>query len=559
MPQSTHLADVLWKNPIIRMQMRRKLRKKSVIVWGLLTLIPSLFIFLNTYNATNYTEFNASPEEIETAKLLALKACFLPIFFVQAFILLFVGTGTVAGNFAEEKESGLIDYHRMTPMSPAAKIVGFVLGLPCREYLMAMLTLPFTLIAVLGGKLPLPKVVLVYVILLCLALTYHLTAMASGMLAKKPRMASWFSRILVILLYTFLPVISHIGLSVFGYVTFLPTLYGLFQIELKDTFMFRGNEQVQFFEVVPFYFWKLPPVLFTFLILGLMMSVFAFMLLRKWQKDTYHPFTKRFAIGVFAVIQILVIGSLIPILLGEQRSDIVNWMSPSEIYGMVQFLHLLISLGISILLIHLITPTRHTLQNGLRRARKHKLSKIPFNWDSASSFPACSSFIAMGILFCLVLQYIARTELNLSPKNFALPRIILPLVLFSSMMLYLQASRTLWSKAGYFGFLALFWLVPLLCGMTLSAFDGDEDPLIFLGIPNPIIAFLHIYTPPLEGLTENKMAKTLTLGCHVGVAVFLHLKAIHWRKEVENSMNGEDLHPAPEPPADLKPAPESAQ
>jgi len=127
MPQSTHLADVLWKNPIIRMQMRRKLRKKSVIVWGLLTLIPSLFIFLNTYNATNYTEFNASPEEIETAKLLALKACFLPIFFVQAFILLFVGTGTVAGNFAEEKESGLIDYHRMTPMSPAAKIVGFVL------------------------------------------------------------------------------------------------------------------------------------------------------------------------------------------------------------------------------------------------------------------------------------------------------------------------------------------------------------------------------------------------------------------------------------------------
>jgi len=289
------------------------------------------------------------------------------------------------------------------------------------------------------------------------------------------------------------------------------------------------------------------------------MSVFAFMLLRKWQKDTYHPFTKRFAIGVFAVIQILVIGSLIPILLGEQRSDIVNWMSPSEIYGMVQFLHLLISLGISILLIHLITPTRHTLQNGLRRARKHKLSKIPFNWDSASSFPACSSFIAMGILFCLVLQYIARTELNLSPKNFALPRIILPLVLFSSMMLYLQASRTLWSKAGYFGFLALFWLVPLLCGMTLSAFDGDEDPLIFLGIPNPIIAFLHIYTPPLEGLTENKMAKTLTLGCHVGVAVFLHLKAIHWRKEVENSMNGEDLHPAPEPPADLKPAPESAQ
>ena len=530
-----------------------------MIVWGMLTLIPTLFIFLNTYNAANYTAYNASAEEIEAAKLTSIKACFLPVFFVQAFILLFIGTGTVAGNFAEEKESGLIDYHRMTPMSPAAKIIGFLLGLPCREYLMAIVTLPFTLITVFGGKLPLPKVLLVYAILLCLALTYHLTAMASGMLAKKPRMASWFSRILVILLYTFLPVISHIGLSVFGYVTFLPTLYGLFQVELKGSFMFQGNDQVEFFEVVPFYFWQLPPVLFTFLILGLMMSVFAFMLLRKWQKDTYHPFTKRFAIGVFAVIQILVLGSLIPILLGEQRSDMMNWMGPRETFGMVQFLHLLISLGISILLIHLITPTRHTLQNGLRRARKHQLSKLPFNWDSASSFPTCGAFIGMGIVAYLVLQFIAQTKMNLDRENFSVLRTFLPLVLFSAMVLYLQASRTIWAKAGFFGFLALFWLVPLLCGMTLSAFDGNEEPLIYLGIPNPIFAFLHIYTPPLEGLTEDNLAKILTLVCHVGVAILLQSKAIRWRNGVTKSMDAEESHEVPLPDVDLKPAAESAQ
>lgn len=559
MNASSHLADLLWKNPIIRMQMRRKLRKKSVIIWGLLTLIPTLFIFLNTYNAANYTSFNASAEDVANNQLVALKVCFLPIFFVQAFILLFVGTGTVAGNFAEEKESGLIDYHRMTPMSPSAKIIGFVLGLPCREYLMAIMTLPFTLIAVFGGKLPLPKILLVYVILFCLTLTYHLTAMAAGMLAKKPRMASWFSRILVILLYTFLPAISHIGLSVFGYVTFLPTLYGLFQVELKDSFMFQGNDQVEFFEVVPFYFWKLPPVLFTFLILGLMMTVFAFMLLRKWQKDTYHPFTKSFAIGIFAVVQILVVGSLIPMLLGEQRSDIVNLMGPSEIFGMVQFLHLLISLGISILLIHLITPTRHTLQNGLRRAQKHQLNKIPFNWDSASSFPACGAFLVMGTLGYLVLQFIAQAKMNLGSENFAVQRTLFPLVLFASMILYLQASRTLWAKSGFFGFLALFWLVPLLCGMTLSAFDGNEEPMIYLGIPNPIIAFLHIYTPPLEGLTEENLPKILTMVCHVGVAILLQLKAITWRKGVTVSLQAEEIQEAPIPQIDLKPAAESAQ
>ena len=89
-----NLATVLWRNPILRMQMRRRLRPKPVIIWGLLVFIPCLFVFLNVYNAVSFTPAGVDAGE---AKTLALKTCFLPMLITQGIILMFLGTGSVAG------------------------------------------------------------------------------------------------------------------------------------------------------------------------------------------------------------------------------------------------------------------------------------------------------------------------------------------------------------------------------------------------------------------------------------------------------------------------------
>ena len=52
---SKDFADVLWKNPILRMQMRRRLRAKPVIIWALLTFIPCLFIYASSFFAGQRT------------------------------------------------------------------------------------------------------------------------------------------------------------------------------------------------------------------------------------------------------------------------------------------------------------------------------------------------------------------------------------------------------------------------------------------------------------------------------------------------------------------------
>ena len=56
---------------------------------------------------------------------------------------MFLGTGRVASITAEERESGLLDYQRMTPMNPFSKIVGYIFGIPCKGILYVPLYHPF--------------------------------------------------------------------------------------------------------------------------------------------------------------------------------------------------------------------------------------------------------------------------------------------------------------------------------------------------------------------------------------------------------------------------------
>ena len=91
------------------------------------------------------------------------------------------------------------------------------------------------------------------------------------------------------------------------------------------------------------------------------MSVFIFILLRKWQQDTNHSFTKRFALIVFAVVQFLLLGSLLPHLnLEAERINIfLRQMLPfaDGLTAAILFIHLLLSLIAILIFLHLTPPT----------------------------------------------------------------------------------------------------------------------------------------------------------------------------------------------------------
>ena len=135
-------------NPLVIKGIRERLRIKQLIAWGLFALIITSFAYLTAYLEASESQWQYDDEMEEwipgePSPINGARAAFPVLLIVQGFILLFLGTGRVASGTAEEREIGLLDYQRMPPMNPFAKIVGYLFGLPAREHFMFILTLPF--------------------------------------------------------------------------------------------------------------------------------------------------------------------------------------------------------------------------------------------------------------------------------------------------------------------------------------------------------------------------------------------------------------------------------
>ena len=307
-------------NPLIIKGFRERLRVKQLIAWGLFALIVTSFAYMTSYlegrDQSGYYDHELEEwSQGEPSPINGARAAFPILLGIQGFILLFLGTGRVASGTAEEREVGLLDYQRMTPMNPFSKIVGYLFGLPAREYFMFGITLPFLLHAVIVGEISPGKTIHLYTVFFSCVLLYHLTAHVTGLVVSKPRAASWVSRMVVLGLYVVLPGLGQAGFSFLSFLTLLPTYFGLMKEELKPVnkpeygFDFWQDSR-EFWQEVPFFDLTLSPSLFTVLMQGLLLAALLTTAYRKWRNENLPAFSKTFGIGFFAVLQFLLLGCL---------------------------------------------------------------------------------------------------------------------------------------------------------------------------------------------------------------------------------------------------------
>ena len=176
----------IWNNPIFRRYCRSRLRSRGLGVSLVLTLVITGFIYLlvpainkrwNERKTQEYDRFITQLEvraakdhnirNLELPKFLTERATFasrgesyfarLPILWLlgaQAVILLLLGSGQVAGGNDRRIGRRQRDYQRLVPMSPLAKTLGYLFGLPIREYIMFLSTLPLTALCLWKGEVP---------------------------------------------------------------------------------------------------------------------------------------------------------------------------------------------------------------------------------------------------------------------------------------------------------------------------------------------------------------------------------------------------------------------
>lgn len=559
-----------WKltaNPIFNRYVRSRLRAKALIPWLLVVGILATFVFLLIWVGGTS---NGGDE------LLVGRVILIVMIPIQAFLVMIMGTGAVASGIMLEGADGGIDYQRLTPLSPLAKIVGYLFGLPVREYCLFLVTLPFTAIAVVAGEVPLGIVLSLYVAFFTSVLLYHLIGCVAGMVVNR-RFAGRIAQMMVVILYLVLPQIAKLGFEFFSYLTILPVfseLIGALAPQVREGFdqvFGTGSRSVSLFGM------ELDALPFSLLIQGTLILTFVVVLYRKWRQPNHHMLGKNFAACLCVWIHVLLLGSTIPLIdsgeifpdqsgrrarvarelglagphlmrgLGDQKQPKhAYWLSAS--YGLGA---LFLSCG----LILIVTPNRDEFTKGLRRARKLGRRRVPWNADGASAMPHALIIALTGLLAWAVFssemfgaRWFTRDALGDTAPVFNKHN--LRIAPFSQLLFVMAFWAVLeWGERRTLLLFTLFvWIVPVLAAMIFFiAGPNFHQMAILLGafsaLPSPFYALSFPIDDPRWYM--RWMAQTFIVTVFLYTALVAYLVRSVWlrHREIVNRVEEGDAPP----------------
>lgn len=494
-------------NPIFVKCARSRLRVRHILTWGLIVVVTTSFICMMAYLGATQ-RLDASPDA-------GAKAMILPIIVIQAVIMMLLGTGSIATAVAQERESGLIDYQRMTPMRPTAKILGYLFGLPSREYFLVFLLMPLVIVASVIANLSILTLAHFYVVFFSAVWLYHLAAMAVGMISPKPRRAGIFAQGAVVLLYFVLPQISYLGITFFEFLTIRPTFFGLVAAELREVspaaeeFAMQNFAQLDAFRDVPFFGIRLAPTVYALCVQSFLIAFLFLSVHRKWRDERAHALSKLSAVLFQIGFLIFVTGSLWPIVTLRtayrgvaERFFSEDSGSPAQLFTIILLVFICLALFIAVYLIHTISPSAHTAAAGARRARKLGAKRIPLNSDAAgatmpSAIIALATSITVGLLIWLASEtgFFEHAPTILSASA--------PLILIPAVVLTFHAVNERFGGRGSIIIFFICWAIPAFSALVIAAAEGEPILVQSVALPFPPVAIGYALFNMFAATTEH--------------------------------------------------------
>jgi len=431
--------EAILDNPIVVKHVRSRLRRDQVVAPVLGTvLLCALLTSIGMWRG-----------------VLGTPTLFYWFLVGQAAILFLSGTSQVATVVAHAKDSGIIDFHRISPVRPWALLTGFILGGAVREWLCYACTLPFVLLSAAVGAVSLPGLLMIVVDTIAVALLYHTMAALMGLVSPKPRNVAGGILGIVFAFHSILlsiPLVSPISAPAVP--TILPTLAQA----MEWGPMMPGLARPTFFGMTL-------PGFFLSLLHQLPFLFFAFVAAeRKMRSDRAYLYSKPGVLWFYAVIAFLLLGDAAAIL--ERTWGLPFALAPVVVtYGLA---------AAGVFLITAVTPSAGDFANGVLRARKQGMAAAPAWGDLAPNWlPAAG--------FCIILLATSSLSATLAGQGGWSGPIIGASFVGALVVYYFSCARQAFdlmfrkNGASYLAMLLLaVWILPVMLGGMGMAFGLDR-------------------------------------------------------------------------------------
>jgi hypothetical protein len=358
---------------------------------------------------------------------------------LQIIIIVAIGGAQVAAAVGGSRNSGILDFHRVSPLSRDELTLGFFFGAPVREYVLLATTLPYSLLCVGFGVPTAQGLVQVMLALIAVTWLFHGMALLGALLAK-PRVGSRAS----IGLFVFLLII----------VSWIST-----------AFISRAGVMVDLDYELKFFGVTLPwlPVVLIYISSALFFIYLAAR--RRMGSDRIHPLSKIQGFAAVLTTSILCVGGI--------------WQQES--YDVLEIVALYFLVGVSIFALVMITPTQAEYTKGLLRAKKQGLEHLT-PWDDLS----LNQLFLIGVCAILLVTgtviwragigaplALPAEAVNNYPMGIAMS--VLVVAYFGLAMQFFALQFAARGKM-YFGlFLFLAWVLPMIAGTIFMFASMPRD------------------------------------------------------------------------------------
>ncbi len=407
------LAD-WFDNPIFIKHVRSRLRRQPLVSAIVVTVVLCVCIAWGGYVLEVYKTGGA----------------FGAFFALQTVILAIIGSTQLGTAVAAARASGILDFHRVSPLSATELVLGFFFGAPVREYLLFASTLPFVVLCLAIGVPDFRGLLQLMIALIATSWVLHGFSLLNALVLKKQAGSRGVAGVVI-----FLGLMSGSFVWGFGH---------LANIVDREPRLSLFGFSLPWLAVVLLY--EASILFFLFLATC-----------RKMESERLHAFSKPQAVAAMSTLGTLLAGGV--------------WnLTDFEAIALV-VLYLLVIIGI--MLTVTVTPTQAEYYKGLWRAAKQGRPNLSF-WDDMSPN---RPFLVVVCTIILVAATIAWQQLGSPGAGISSPvKAAFPLAIANGVLVVAyfgmahQFFQLRFGRRGsnYFAlFLFLVWGVPLVVGTIL--------------------------------------------------------------------------------------------